>query len=98
MKRLAILAAFLAVLAGLARAAGADALADLVEKYKATTGRTDDFGFETQRTALNAIADLGTDASRSALRSILNGLRSGERRSLMLVLAAIVKKGVPQDL
>jgi HEAT repeat protein len=90
MRRTLLLAA---VLCALAPAAWAETVEVLVARYRSTTGRKDDFGYESQRKALEALADLDTDESRKALREILEETQSGERRALLIVLGAVARRG-----
>jgi HEAT repeat protein len=87
----------LAVLALAARTAAAGPLEDLVERWRSVSGRQDDAGHEVQREALEKIADLETDASRRALKSLHAEAKGGDARRTALVLAAIVRRGGPAE-
>ena len=99
----------LATLGAALRPATADAVRDLVDRYRATTGRRDDLAYAEQEAALTALADLQTPAAQRAVRGLLDAGRNGgpggggpggasDRRRLVLLLAAFVRHGAPEDL
>ncbi len=94
----------LATLGAALRPATADVVSDLVDRYRATTGRRDDRAYADQEAALTALADLRTPAAQRAVRGLLDAGRHGgpggtsDRRRLVLLLAAFVRHGAPEDL
>ena len=94
-----LLAAFLALAASALAAApaSADVVDDLVARYRSVGGRHDDSAHQFQRETLEQIADLQTPASRKALRSLVDDERRGDRKRLVLILAALVRRGSPDD-
>ena len=94
------LAALFTVLAaaGGAKTARGDAVADLLLRYRSVEGRHDDPAYEVQREALDQMADLGTDAAKRALRSLLPTTRNSDRRRTALILSALVRQGGPAEI
>jgi HEAT repeat protein len=91
--------AFLAALVlAAARPAYADVVSELLERYRAVDGRHDDPAYQLQRETLEQIADVGTPAAKKALRSLLDDERRGDRRRLILILTAIVRRGGPDEI
>ena len=74
-----------------------DVLDSYVARYRSVEGRRDDAAFETQREALEQIADLASEASRKVLRDLAQEQRNGDRRRLALVLGALVRQGGPAE-
>jgi len=103
--RLALaLVGVLATLGAALRPATADEAGDLVDAYRATTGRRDDAAYATQERTLTALADLRTPVAQRAVRRLLDEARAAspggtsDRRRLVLLLAAFVRHGAPEDL
>lgn len=100
-----MLAALLVVAATSVAGAGpaaADAVDDLVERYRAVAGRHDDEAYASQRASLFALADVATPAARRALERLVAAERGApggvsDRRRLLLLLAALVRHGGPAE-
>jgi len=94
--------AVLGLLAGGARAARADDVDDLVRRWRATGGRHDDLAYASERAALEALADLDTEAARKALAELVRETGSGpagqDVRRMLVVLAAFVRRGGPAEM
>src|SRR5262245_15709184 len=78
-----------------------DGVRDLVDKYRSTLGRFDDPAYETQREAADALAEVGTEPARGALKDLIDeekGRGKGlDRRRLVILLSALVKAGGPAE-
>jgi hypothetical protein len=82
---------------GAAGTASAGPIEDLLARYRSVAGRHDDAGYEVQREALDQIADLRTEAARKALRGVYAEEKNGDRRRVVLILAALVRQGGPEE-
>jgi HEAT repeat protein len=82
-------------------AVAADAVRQQVDWYKALQGRFDDMAYEGQREAADALADLGSDPARGALRSLITEERGRgravDRRRMVILLSALVRGGGPAE-
>src|SRR5688572_29721369 len=92
-----------AAVLGDARAARADTVADLVERYRSVAGRRDDVAYEAQRQALDALADLASEPARRAIRRLIDEERAGreqavDRRRLVILLSALARHGGPEEI
>ena len=96
-RRFALAAAALVAVGLGGRPARADVVGDLVDRYRAVGGRHDDPAYQVQREALEQLADLQTPAGKKAIRGLLDDERRGDRRRLVLILTALVRRGSPDD-
>lgn len=97
--RLLVLLASLTAAAGLfAPAARAETLPDLVKEYESWLASQEERAYVEQRNVLERIADQSTPASQAALRGFLNLHGQADRRRASLILAALLRRGEPQDL
>lgn len=75
---------------------------DLVRRWRATGGRHDDLAYASERAALEALADLDTEAARKALAELVRETGSGpagqDVRRMLVVLAAFVRRGGPAEM
>ncbi len=73
-------------------------LAPLLAAYGSLSGKRDEAGYAAQRTILERISDLRRPEAQRALKTLLDEIGRGDRRSAALLLAAWVRRGSPADL
>ena len=83
------------------RAVASDGVRQQVDRYRSLLGRYDDSAYQGQREAADALADLGNDPARDALRSLIAEERGRgralDRRRMVILLSALVRGGGPTE-
>lgn len=95
--RLALVAAALAA-APVAQADEHDPLVPLLAAYEGLAGQREEKAYAAQAVIVERMADLRTADGRAALRRLLETHGPGDRRTAVILLSGLVRRGGPADL
>jgi HEAT repeat protein len=80
------------------RADGPDPLVPLLAAYEGLAGRRDDQAYAAQTVIVERMADLATADARAALKKLLETHGPSDRRTAVILLSGLVRRGGPVDL